>query len=81
MRTFIHKRENLWNRGKVNLIWKLTDMSRRELARTMAMERPENMKSEKQNNNSNGKKTKPGKRKSWKYTKQKERGEAGGKKR
>ena len=57
MRTFIHKRENLWNRGKVNLIWKLTDMSRRELARTMAMERPENMKSEKQNNNSNEKKT------------------------
>ena len=75
MRTFIHKRENLWNKGKVNLIWKLTDMSRRELARTMAMERPENMKSEKQNNKSNGK------RKSWKYTKQKERGEAGGKKR
>ena len=65
---------------KVNLIWKLTDMSRRELARTMAMERPENMKSEKQNNNSNEEK-KPGKRKSWKYTKQKERGEAGGKKR
>ena len=47
MRTFIHKRENLWNKGKVNLIWKLTDMSRRELARTMATERPENMKSEK----------------------------------
>ena len=78
MRTFIHKRENLWNKGKVNLIWKLTDMSRRELARTMATERPENMKSEKKNNNSNGKK--PGKRKSWKYTKQKDRGEAGGKK-
>ena len=40
---------------KVNLIWKLTDMSRRELARTMAMERPENMKSEKLKNNSNEK--------------------------